>query len=256
MISEKSLEIIQCSTVVLKKPVRIVVFTADRGCPSCPDALELARLIKDRVNRSSVETYDLVMDRDKTVQYGISHVPATVLESMEGETVTFYGQIEELFLEIFMNTLTALADARVWFPDDIRRTLKHLTHDVKIRVFVDSDCPQCRPVAETAIGLALESRLIDTDIIIASDFPDLIKTLGIAQLPKTIFGENIHMDGHVMESEFLERIFQAEGIKRGTERKCLVCGMGSSDLICMNCKTRIQAEAIDHKTRIEKGMQL
>ncbi len=71
----------------------------------------------------------------------------------------------------------------------------------------------------------------------------------------TIFGENLQMEGHVTESEFLEMIFEAEGIKPGTDRRCLVCGNPSPDIICSNCKTRIQAEAIDHKTRTEKGLQ-
>jgi hypothetical protein len=143
----------------------------------------------------------------------------------------------------------------VWFPDDVRRVLKHLDHDVRIRVFVESDCPLCRPVAETAIGLALESRYVSADIIVADDYPELIKKYKIKKLPMTIFGENLQMDGHVTESEFLEMIFEAEGIKPGTDRRCLVCSNLSPDIICSNCKTRIQAEAIDHKTRTEKGLQ-
>jgi hypothetical protein len=109
-------------------------------------------------------------------------------------------------------------------------------------------------VAETAIGMALESANVYADIIIASDFPELIKKHRITTLPKTIFGENLYMEGHVTESEFLEMIFQAEGIKPGPERRCLICGKISSDIICLNCKTKIQAEAIDHKTRMEKGL--
>jgi hypothetical protein len=89
-------------------------------------------------------------------------------------------------------------------------------------------------------------------MIVASSFPELIKRYGIKTLPKTIFGENLHMDGHVMESEFLEMIFQAEGLKTGPEKKCLVCGTSSPDIICQNCKTRIQAEALEHKIKSEK----
>jgi len=239
----------------MKKPVRLVLFTLDRGCPACPEALALVRAIKDHMGKIVLETYDLVMDRDKSEHYGVTKVPAIVVEGGDGQMVTFSGMIEDVFLGILMNTIQLIADSKVWFPDDVSRTLKHLAHDVRVRVFVESDCPLCRPVAETAIGLALESRFIFTDIIVASDFPELMKKHKITLLPKTIFGENLHMDGHVSEGEFLEMIFQAEGVTSGPDRRCLVCGNASPDIICLNCKNRIRAEAVDHKTRIEKGSQ-
>jgi alkyl hydroperoxide reductase subunit AhpF len=255
MISERSQEIIKASAKRLNKPVRLVLFTSDKGCTACPDMLDLARAIKSYFDKIALESYDLVMDRDKSQQYGVELVPSIVLQGGDAEMVTFCGLIEDVFLNILVDTIQSLSNKKVWFPDDVRRVLKHLDHDVKIRVFVESDCPLCRPVAETAIGLALESRFVTTDIIVADDYPDLIRKHNIKKLPMTIFGENLQMDGHVTESEFLEMIFEAEGIKSGPDRRCLVCGNPSTDIICSNCKTRIQAEAIDHKTRVEKGSQ-
>jgi alkyl hydroperoxide reductase subunit AhpF len=239
----------------MKNPVRLVLFTREMGCEACPDAHKLARMIKTYSPKIAFEEYDMVMDRDKTSQYGIKMVPAIVVQGGEGYSVTFSGLLEDVFLGVLLDTVLAVSEKRVWFPEKIRTTLKHLSRDVKIQVYVESDCPQCRPVAETAIGLALESRLIYTDIIIASDFPDLIRKYDIKTLPKTIFGENLHMDGHVTESEFLEMIFQAEGLQPSHGRRCLTCGKTSLDLICTECKTRIQAEAVEYKRKTEKTMK-
>ena len=252
MLSEATLSSIGNMPAALARPVRLILFTSDRGCEACPDMRELALAIKKRAGKIALESYDIVMDRDKSEQYGISHAPALVVQGGGGQTVAFLGLIEDMVLDVLLSTIRAVAESRVWFPDNIRHTLRHLTNDVSIRVFVESDCPQCRPVIETAVGLALESRLVNTGIIVASSFPELIKRYGIKTLPKTIFGENLHMDGHVMESEFLEMIFQAEGVKTGPEKKCLVCGTSSPDIICQNCKTRIQAEAVEHKIKSEK----
>jgi thiol-disulfide isomerase/thioredoxin len=254
MLSERSLEIIRTSASRLNKPVRLVLFTSDMGCPACPEMTDLARAVKAHFDKVALESYDLVMDRDKSHQYGIERVPAIVLEGGDGGTAAFYGLIEDVFLTILMNTVQSLSNSNVWFPEDVRRVLKHLDHDVRIRVFVESDCPLCRPVAETAIGLALESRFVTTDIIVADNFPELIKKHKIKKLPMTIFGDNLQMEGHVTESEFLQMIFDAEGVKQGKDRRCLVCGKLSSGIICSNCEIRIQAEAIDHKTRTEKGL--
>jgi hypothetical protein len=251
MVSERSLAIIKQSTQ-LKKPVRLVLFTTDTACVLCPDARDLVHAIKAHMSKIALETYDMIMDRDKTELYGIRQVPAIVVQGGDGQTVTFYGLVEDIFLEILMETIHELADTKVWFPDEIRRTLKHLVHDVKIRVFVETDCRLCRPVAETAIGLALESRLVDSDIIIASDFPELIKKHKVTTLPTTIFGENLFMEGHVPEGEFLEMIFQAEGVKPAPDRQCLVCGSATPEVICEQCKTRIRAEALDHKLKTER----
>ncbi len=237
----------------MKNPVRMVLFTSDVGCEACPGVRKLARAIKTHSPKIALEEYDLVMDRDKTVQYGIRMVPAMVVQGEEGYTATFYGLIEDVFLGVLLDSILAISGKKEWFQEEIRNTLKLLARDVKIQVYVESDCPQCRPVAETAIGLALESKLIYTDIIIASDFPELIRKYEIKTLPKTIFGENLHMDGHVTESVFLEMIFKAEGLQPSQGRRCLTCGKPSSDLICMECKTRIQAEAVDHKRKTEKA---
>ncbi len=234
------------------KPVRLVLFTLDVGCPACPDMLELSRTIKARSNKIALETYDLVMDRDKTEQYGVKAVPALVVQDGEGRAVTFYGMIEGLLLDVLLDTIAAVTDGVIWFPEKVRRTLSHLSNDVSIRVFVESDCALCNPVSETAIGLAFESPLIYTDIIAAGDFPELVRKHRVTTLPVTLFGENLRMEGHVTESEFLEMIFQAEGVKPGLDRKCLVCGTPSPDLICTNCRTRIQAEAVQHKLEGEK----
>ena len=255
MIKEKLTNERHAALAHMKNPVRLVLFTRDVGCETCPDARKLVRAIKTHSPKIALEEYDMVMDRDKTSQYGIKMVPAIVVQGGEGYAVTFSGLFEDVFLEVLLDTILAVSEKKAWFPEKIRSTLKYLSRDVKIQVYVESDCPQCRPVAETAIGLALENTLIYTDIVIASDFPELIRKYDIKTLPKTIFGENLHMDGHVTESEFLEMIFKAEGLQPSHGRRCLTCGKPSPDLICTECKTRIQAEAVEHKRKTEKTMK-
>jgi hypothetical protein len=253
MLSDQSLEIIRTSASRLARPVRLALFTSEKGCAACPDMLALAQAVKDHSNKVAVEVYDMVMDRDKSQQYGITRVPSIVLQGGDGEAVTFCGRIEGGLLKILLDTIRSLSETDQWLPEDVRSVLKQLSHEVALQVFVDKDSPQCRPVAETAIALALENRYIIANIIVAEDFPELIKKHDIKELPLTIFGENLRKEGSASESEFLEMIFQAKGAKPGPDRRCLICGKPSQDIICTNCKTRVHAEAIDHKTRKEKG---
>src|SRR5271169_2586812 len=99
MINETAMKILQIKGGLLSKPVRLIVFTKDTGCKSCPDVVELAQAIKARMGKIALEIYDLVMDRDKTEQYGILVAPALVVQGGEGRTITFYGLIEHMVLE-------------------------------------------------------------------------------------------------------------------------------------------------------------
>lgn len=236
----------------LKHPVRMILFTSDAGCDACPAMTELARAIKAREKLVALEIYDKVMDRDKTELYGITHAPALAVQDAAGRSVVFYGKLDDACLELFLIALAGASESRVWFPENVVRTLSHLTNDVSVRVFVDRDCKACLPVAETAIGLGLTNDMISTSIFVSRDFPELVKRHHITELPKTIFGENLHLDGHASESVFLEMIFQAEGVKAGPDKRCLVCGAATPDVICAACKSKIQAEAVEHKLKGER----
>ena len=252
MLSDLSLALIQKMNSGLKKPVRLIIFTTDIGCESCPDMLKLSHAIKKHFDKIALETYDMVMDRDKVQLYGVKLAPTIIFQGGDGQWAAFVGYLEDGMLEVLLSAIKSLSLGNAWFPENIIRALNHLTHDVKIRVFVESDCTRCQPVAETAIGLALTSKFISAEIVIASEYPDLVKKFNVKTLPTTIFGENIQMTGHVTEGQFLEMIFQTEGVKVGPDKRCLICGNPSPDVICDSCKTRVEAEAKDHKLKSEK----
>ncbi len=237
---------------LLQDHVKIILFTSDRGCPLCPPAAALVQEFRSRSAKIAVESYDITMDRDKSEQYGVKRAPCIVVQGRNMRLFKIYGLPEHVFLDVLIDGIAGISCGRVWFPREVSAPLRMLSSTVSIQVFVENSCSRCKPVAETAIGLALESDYIITDIVIGAQFPALMKKYGIDELPKTVFGENLHLDGHVSESAFLEMIFKAEGLKPGLGKRCLVCGSESPDTICAACKTRIQAEAVDHKLRSEK----
>ena len=249
MLNELSLKMIQNSGDQLKQPVRLVVFVKDASCPA---VVQLARAIKAQLGKIALEIYDIVMDRDKTEQYGIKRVPALVVQAGDGNRVTLYGSPENVSLEVLLNAIHGVSEKKRWFPEDVRQSLGHLTRSVTIRVFIDNNSQQSKFVAETALGFALGSEYVDADIIVAADFPELARKHHVTTLPKTIFGEDLYMEGNILETDFLGMIFQAEGIQSAPDMKCLVCGKPAQSAICLNCKTRIESEAFKRKIESEK----
>src|SRR5512144_2601956 len=125
MLSEATLSTIETMPAALARPVRLILFTSDTGCEACPEMRELALAIRKRSGKVALESYDLVMDRDKSEQYGINHAPALVVQGGGGQTVTFYGLIEDMVLDVLLSAIRAVSDSRARLPDNIPRTLNH-----------------------------------------------------------------------------------------------------------------------------------
>jgi alkyl hydroperoxide reductase subunit AhpF len=251
MLKDSTLQIIRDTLAELKAPVRLVLFTSDAGCDACPDAVATAQAIKAAAPKISLETYDLTMDRDKTEEYAVRRVPSFVVQSTARRSVTFSGSVEGVSLLLLLEAINGVASNREWFSGRIASTLTLLRQEVHVQVFLESDCTLCKPVAETAMGLALTNRMVSAELISADDFPDLLAKHRIKVLPYILFGSLLSHEGHASESEFLEMLFQAQGKSRGTEKRCVTCGQSSPDMICSSCKAKIQAEAVNHKSRDE-----
>jgi len=253
MLKESTLQIIRKSLTNIVQPVRLIVMTGEKGCEICPETVEIARAIKAAAPKLALEIYDFTMDRDKREEYGIKRIPAFVVEAQDGRTVTFSGSLEGISLILLLDVIASIAVGRAWFPDSICSTLKSLVNEVPVQDLLDNDCSLCRPVAETAIGLALANKLVSTEIIVADDYPEVLSALKVKILPFTVFGKQLTLEGHVSESSFLEMLFRAENQKAaGAEVRCVVCGQASPELVCGSCKARIQAEAVNHKRKDER----
>jgi hypothetical protein len=253
MLKESTRQIIRDTLTNIVQPVRLVVITGEKGCEICPETVEIARAIKAAAPKVALEIYDFTMDRDKSEEYGIKRIPAVVVESQDGRAVTFSGSLEGISLVLLLDVISSISAGRAWFSDRIGSTLKLLTNEVPVQVLLENDCSMCRPIAETAIGLALTNKLVSTEIIVADDYPDLLSTLKVKVLPFTVFGKQLSLEGHVNESSFIEMLFRAERRKAaGVEVRCVVCGQPSPELVCGSCKAKIQAEAVNHKRKDEK----
>ncbi len=252
MLKDSSRQIIRSTLKTLKQPVRLILFTSDLKQDECAPVRELAMAVKAASPRIVLEKYDQVMDRDKAAEYGVQRVPSLVVQGRGIRAVSFSGMVDGVSLMLLLDAVRAIAEERAWFPESIASTLGMLERQVAVRVILDNDCTLCRPVAETAVGLALTNRLVATEIVVADDFPDLLAKHRVRILPYTLFGTKLHLEGHVTESAFLEMIFQAAGRGAEPDRRCMVCGSASPEIICSGCKSKIQAEAVDHKRRDER----
>ena len=108
MLKENTHQIIRESLGQLSQPVKLVLFTSDTNCDSCPDAIAVARAIKAASAKVGLEMYDITMDRDKSGEYGVKRVPSFVVEGQDGKKVTFSGSPEGITLIMLLDALACI----------------------------------------------------------------------------------------------------------------------------------------------------
>ena len=256
IVRPNTIQIIRETLDSMKHPVRLVVFTSSTETDRCPAAVELANEIKSASGRVALEAYDMIMDRDKSQVYGVQRVPSFVVQDRNGKYVLFSGRVDGVSLTIMLDVVAGMSAGRTWLPETMIAPLQLMNRDVAVQVYLDNDCSLCRTVAENAVGFALASSHLSLEIIIADDFPELAAQRSISMLPTVFFGPKLRFEGHLDESMFLEQIFLAEGQQGAAfEKHCVVCSRTSGDVICSDCRSRIQVEAIQHKRTEEKLKQ-
>ncbi|MSO56532.1 MAG: hypothetical protein EXQ55_06375 [Acidobacteria bacterium] len=72
--------------------VRLVFFEQTIGCDSCTSARQLLEQLAGLSPYVTLETLDLVLEKDRAMQYGVDRVPATVVSSPDRDRIRFYGR--------------------------------------------------------------------------------------------------------------------------------------------------------------------
>lgn len=254
MLKASTRQLVRDSLASLQSAVKVILFTADSGCDACPSAEELAQALKGASPKAALEQYNATMDRDKTEEYGITRIPSFVVQARDGRCAAFSGSIDGISLIMLLDAIAGLSAGRRWLPEQASTPLRLLTRGVRVQVFVENDCSLCKPVAETALGVAFTNKIVSTEIVVADDYPEAVAKLSIKILPTTFFGSTVRFEGHADEDVFFELLFQAEEQHGPTGHRCVVCGKDSPGTICTDCKERIRAEAVSHK-RAEEAMR-
>jgi alkyl hydroperoxide reductase subunit AhpF len=82
---------------------------------------------------------------------------------------------------------------------------------VNIKVFTTPQCPYCPNMVRLAHYAAIINPLIEGEMIESLEFQDLANKYQVFGVPKTIFNENIHLEGAVPPETFVEKLYDAAG---------------------------------------------
>ena len=209
LLSEKDRQTVRGHLAVIEEPVRLLFFTQTIGAP---ETAHIARQVLDEIvslnDLVTLEEVNVVLEQDRAREYGIEHIPATVLlKGTEDTRIRFLGAPAGYeFMSLIEAVILAGTNDSGLTPDSRALVAEHVTSPLEIQVFVTPTCPHCPRAVTLAHRLAIESPFIRASCVEATEFMDLSRKFRVTGVPKTIVNESIEILGALPEDEFVRTV--------------------------------------------------
>jgi glutaredoxin-like protein len=190
----------------VQNPVKLVHFTQELDCELCPqtrDLLEDVALLSDKL---SLEVYNSLLDKEKVSQYGISKVPATVIEGDKDYGIRLYGLPAGYEFAVLLLDILQVSRRNSGLRPESVEKLRSLAQPLHLEVFVTPMCPYCPGAVRIAHQLAIESDLITADMVEATEYPELVRRYAVRGVPKTVVNGSVSIDGSLPESDYIDEV--------------------------------------------------
>ena len=188
--------------------VRLLFFETSIGCETCgPTRRALLKAI-EADDRLSLETLNLVLDKEQAVALGVDRVPAVVLSAPDFERIRYYGPPLGNELPTLLDAARMAGTGQTNLSEHTKSQLKTLTRPVALQVFFTPSCVYCPQMIALANQMAIESPLVSSTAIDATEYPDLVRRFNVNGVPKTVINGTAELLGAVTEEELVRAVIQ------------------------------------------------
>jgi glutaredoxin-like protein len=183
-----------------------VFFEQTIGCETCaPTRRVLEQIAQDNPD-VTLETRNLVLDKDKAAEYGVDRVPAIIIVAPGCDRIRYYGAPLGNELPTLLEAIRMAASGDTVLSDQNRARLKSLAAPVTLKVFFTPSCVYCPQMISLANRAAIESPFVSTVAIDATEFPDLVRRYNVNGVPKTVINDAADIMGAASEDAFVAAI--------------------------------------------------
>ncbi len=202
----------------LQEPVVLIFFGDKNGrCDYCDDTRQLMEEITEISDMVSLEVYDLQEDAEVAKLHNVDKAPGIVVAAKNGDEIVDYGiryagiPSGHEFTSIINDILT-VSRRDSGLSDTTREYLRSLDKPVLLQVFVTPTCPYCPRAVVLAHQLAMESDMVQAEMIESMEFPDLAERHSVSGVPHTVINDGKgNVVGAVPESQLLAELQRALG---------------------------------------------
>lgn len=199
----------------LQEPVQVLFFGSEQDCDYCEDTLQLVQEVVDISDKLELSIYDIEEDAALAGQYNVDKAPGLVLAGRDGDQILDYGVRYAGIpsgheFSSLIHTLLLVSGRDSDLSQDTRQKLQELDSPVHLMVFVTPTCPYCPRAVILAHQMAMESPMIEAEMIEATEFPELSTRFGVSGVPQTTINHGAgSVVGAVPEDQLLAEIQNA-----------------------------------------------
>ena len=112
-----------------------------------------------------------MLDKDRAAEYGVDRVPAIIIAAPGCDRIRYYGAPLGNELPTLVEAIRMAATGETGLSEQSRAQLRALTKPVRLQVFFTPTCVYCPSMISLANQLAMESPLVSTVAIDATEYP-------------------------------------------------------------------------------------
>ena len=120
----------------LDNEVRMIVFTQETECMYCKETRNLVTELSELSDKTSLEIYDFVKDKDIADKYKIDKIPATVVMGDEDYGIRFFGIPSGYEFASLLQSVKMIGAGDSGLSQKSRDFLKNLEKELHFQVFV------------------------------------------------------------------------------------------------------------------------
>lgn len=121
---------------LITQRVKMVLFTQTLDCDTCLDTEQLLKAVAELSDQVDLEILNLHVDRDRAQQYGVSRVPALVIEGDRDYGIRYYGIPGGYEFASLLEDLVAIGKRDSGLSEASKEKIQNLTEPLNLKVFV------------------------------------------------------------------------------------------------------------------------
>jgi glutaredoxin-like protein len=194
----------------LQEPIQVLFFGRKTECEYCDDTRQLVEEVVDLSDKLELEAYDLDDNAGVAEQYKVDKAPGIVIAGRDGDQILDYGIPSGHEFSSLVHDLVLVSGRQSGLNQRTRDFLAKLDKPVHLQVFVTPTCPYCPRAVVLAHQMALESPMVEAEMIEAMEFPDLSNRFRVSGVPQTTINRGAGtVVGAVPEDNLLAEIMRA-----------------------------------------------
>lgn len=182
------------------------------GCEYCAEIEELSSEL-EMLSHGKIKTQRLIIEdaRELADRLKVKRAPATVVtDDGHNFALKFYGLPSGYEFSALLSDIEDISNGKSSLRASTIESVQSLQRPVHIQVFVTPSCPYCPRAVRTAHQLSLANpKMVDAEMIEASEFPELAEKYSVMAVPKIVINDSLEFEGALPEQTFVSKVEEA-----------------------------------------------